>query len=105
MYGERIKITVEALTLLMKSLPNGSKFALISYGSNMYYMPDKEELISYTNQSCKEALEAISTIDADMGGNEEKKPLTSAVNLMKRSSDGEMKNIFLITDGGVGYPD
>jgi len=38
-----------------------------------------------------------------MGGNEELTPLKAAVEILKNDTSGGSRNIFLLTDGGVGY--
>jgi hypothetical protein len=47
--GQRMSLTRQAMTLFMKSLPVGSKFQIVSYGSQMKYYNGKEELMDYSD--------------------------------------------------------
>jgi len=50
----------------------------------------------------EKALKYIKTIEANMGGNEELTPLKAAVDILREDNSGASRNIFLLTDGGVG---
>jgi len=45
----------------------------------------------------------IDGMSANMDGNEELTPLKKSIDILKADKSGNIKNIFLITDGGVGY--
>lgn len=49
MYGSSIKLAVEALKLFLYSLPVGSKFNVISFGSEFYKLYN--EAIEYNDES------------------------------------------------------
>ena len=105
MSGDRIETTKNALKLFMQSLPEGSKFQIISFGTLFEPMKlkDQEEagLIDYTEQNLQEALIQISTFDSDMGGTEIFQPLKYAFKLKSENK----KRIFLLTDGSVSGRD
>jgi hypothetical protein len=100
--GQRVPLTREAMELFMRSLPVGSKFQIISYGSQHTYFSGKAELVDYNDEQMEKAIQYIKTIEANMGGNEELTPLKAAVEILKNDHSGGSRNIFLLTDGGVG---
>lgn len=69
-------MTVEALKLFLKSLPPGCMFDIISYGTKFESMSKTGVL--YNETSKNQALEYVSSITANMGGNSEKFPLEFA---------------------------
>lgn len=71
MYGDRIKLTVNALKLFIQSLPPGCMFDIISYGSNYSSMSSPNNGTVYDDQSLESAIKHVSTFDANMCGNEE----------------------------------
>ena len=50
----------------------------------------------------KKAIEYIKKIEANMSGNEELTPLKMSIDILKQDTSGCSRNIFLLTDGGVG---
>ena len=68
-----------ALTLFMRSLPVGSKFSIVSFGSNYEYMQiGGKTVIEYNDTNSKEAIAKISTFSANFGGTDILRPLTAA---------------------------
>lgn len=100
--GQRMPLTIQSMCLIMKSLPENSKFAVISYGSQFHFHKGAQRFTPYNDQSMIEAIRDIETFTANMGGNSEMGPVQVSSDLMRAESDGEMKNVFLLTDGGVG---
>jgi len=90
------------MVLFMRSLPVNSKFQIISYGSKSEYFSGNAELVPYNEANSERAIKYIEKIEANMGGNEELTPLRNAVEILKKDQSGGSKNIFLLTDGGVG---
>ena len=97
-----------SLKLFMKSLPRGSRFAIISFGSNFDYMKiNGEELIEYNNETSAKAIAEIEFFSANYGGTSIHAPFVAAKSLdvPGRSSDMQEngcvshKRIFLLTDG------
>lgn len=60
--GQRIPLTKEAMSLFMQSLPVGSRFQIVSYGSQHKYFSGNKELVPYTQENMQKALEYITTI-------------------------------------------
>jgi len=73
MSGARILLALEALKLFVHSLPVGSKFNIVSYGSNYNKMFDAS--VDYTEENLERCMTQIETFKADMGGTEIFKPL------------------------------
>ena len=71
MSGSRIRTCKAALKLFIKSLPVGSKFSVISFGSGVSIMTiSGQQVIDYNDSTSKQALEQVDRFDADMGGTE-----------------------------------
>ena len=79
MDGERMQTCKAALKLFIQSLPVGSKFTIISFGSSYALMEIKKKyIIDYNDFNKKKALELIDKMTATMGGTEILKPLKRA---------------------------
>ena len=101
MGGDRIEVAKEALDLFIRSLPNGCKFSVISFGCNWDAL--QPSIADYTDHACKEALAAIKTFSSNYGGTEILAPLREAQTSQEFAS-GLKKRIFLLTDGSVNAP-
>ncbi|CAI2383841.1 unnamed protein product [Moneuplotes crassus] len=97
MTGQRISIAKDALRLFIRSLPEGSKFNIVSFGTR--YTLFKEESIEYNEESLNEAIDEINTFTADLGGTEILTPLCEIFKM--KPTPGYPRNIFLLTDGAV----
>ena len=98
MDGERIKIASKALLLFMQSLPVGSYYQIIGFGSDFkkYDEIPKE----YNKENIKESMEIIEKLDAELGGTKVGKPLKDIYDLNTIYDKINLpKNIFLLTDG------
>jgi hypothetical protein len=73
MGGEPIKLAVEALKLFLHSLPIGSKFNVISFGSNFEKL--FPESVEYNEENLNTAASKVSDFTADLGGTELLEPL------------------------------
>ena len=98
MYGNRINMAKQSLIYFLKSLnENGSKFNIISFGSEYYSLFDNNKLVN--NENINEALRLIMDFEADMGGTEIKNALDYIYeNLLERNLSNR---IFVMTDGAV----
>ncbi len=98
MSGKSIDLAVQALKLFIHSLPEGSKFNVVSYGSEYIKLFPKST--PYNEESFKIAIEAVSTFDADLGGTEIYEPMQD---VLKEEPDPSLpRHIYLLTDGAVG---
>ena len=95
----RISIAKEALRLFIQSLPAGSQFSIISFGSDFSAMSTKDNtsgVIDYNDQTKEHALKHIKNMGADFGGTDILSPMVSACTL---DCGDRQKRIFLLTDG------
>ena len=73
MSGSGIQKATEALKIFLNSMPVGSYFNVLSFGSNFKYMFDTSK--EYSEKNLKSALEEISKFGGDMGGTDLLRPL------------------------------
>ena len=76
MYEQPIKLAKDALILFLHSLPSGSKFNIISFGST--YVSTFPQSVDYNEKNLTAALNDMSTIDQlsrCLGGTEIYRPL------------------------------
>ena len=98
MYGNRINMAKQSLIYFLKSLQeNGSKFNIISFGSQYYSLFNRNQLVN--DENINEALQKVMQFDADMGGTEIKRALEYIKNeLIEKDL---LNRIFVMTDGAV----
>mmetsp|Transcript_28937 Transcript_28937/g.27868 ORF Transcript_28937/g.27868 Transcript_28937/m.27868 type:complete len:99 (+) Transcript_28937:390-686(+) len=78
MCGKSIELAVEALKLFVHSLPWGSKFNIVSYGTEYDCMFSKS--IKYDEKSMTRAAANLEEFKADYGGTEIYEPLQFLLN-------------------------
>ena len=66
MWGKRIEQAKKALILFLKSLPEDSKYNIISFGSK--FERHYQESLLYTDENIEETINMIETFNADFGG-------------------------------------
>ena len=76
MGGSRMTLACDALTLFMRSLPEGCSFSIISFGSK--FSSDGDKVSVYNNETKNKAIEQIAGFDADFGGTNILEPLAAA---------------------------
>ena len=100
MDGSRIEIASKALQLFIQSLPVGSYYQIIGFGSS-YEKYDKIPK-EYNKENIKETLKMLEKLDASLGGTELKAPLEDIYNSIKDYEKTNLpRNIFLLTDGEI----
>lgn len=98
MSGTPIKLANEALSLFLHSLPMGSKFNIVSYGSD--YSKLFEESVEYNDENLEYALQQVGQFEADMGGTEIYEPIKD---ILQKDADPNLpRHLYLLTDGAVG---
>lgn len=126
MSGARMETCKAALKLFLRSLPVGSKFSIISFGSNYTFMTiNGKQVIDYNNKTSEEAIRQVERFSADCGGTEILSPFKAAQvtpiegynhyneyvrsfiygngkTKMQKPKEFVNKRIFLLTDGQVG---
>ena len=99
MSGKSIDLVKQALLLFIQSLPEGSYFQLIGFGSN--FMKYNEKPVEYNKVNVSNIINVINGLKANMGGTNISQPLDSIYKDKCYSSINLSKNIFLLTDGQV----
>ena len=100
MEGERIEIASKALQLFIQSLPVGSYYQIIGFGSDFkkYDITPKK----YDKENIKKSMNVIENLYADLGGTNVAKPLKDIYSSNKIYDKINLpKNIFLLTDGAA----
>jgi Ca-activated chloride channel family protein len=96
MGGSSIEEARRALQLCLRSLHEGDRFDIVSFGSHFEAMFGKCR--RYSQTSLEEAAAYVRSIDADMGGTEVMGPLKNA---LERADQGMPRSVVLLTDGEV----
>ena len=115
MNGDSIELAKKAAILFLQSLPNGSYFNIVSFGSSFTKMYSSSQ--QNTSKITSKTIQQLENFEADMGGTDIFAPLTSIfsdspcldppVNKLSKyffgagSSRECARSIFLLTDGQV----
>ena len=99
MSGKSINLVKQALLLFIQSLPQGSYFQLIGFGSD--FKKYNEKPVEYNQENVTKIINVINGLKADMGGTNINSPLDSIYKDEIYSKINLSKNIFLLTDGEV----
>ena len=100
MSGSAIKVASKALLLFLQSLPGGSYYQIIGFGSD-FKAYDKEPK-EYNENNIKNSIEIINKLGADLGGTNIYDPLEFIYNSSKIYDKINLpRNIFLLTDGEI----
>ena len=97
MSGGRIKMAKQSLFYFLKSLPENSKFNIISFGSDYKLLYEQNLLVN--DENIRKTLYSVQDFEADMGGTNITGPLAKVkADLLEK----ELKNrIFVMTDGAI----
>ena len=97
MSGGRIRMAKESLFYFLKSLPENSKFNIVSFGSNYKLLFQENQIVNKENLT--KTLNLIAGFDADMGGTNITGPLKE---VKEKLLEKDYKNrIFVMTDGAI----
>ena len=100
MSGNPINIVSKALELFLQSLPVGSYYQLIGFGSTFEKYDEIPK--SYTIENIEKSLQIINGLKANLGGTDIYKPLKSVYDNNNIYDKTNLpKNIFLLTDGEI----
>ena len=98
MSGDRIKIASKALELFIQSLPAGSYYQIIGFGSDYKVYEDAPK--EYNIDNIKNSLEMIKKLGADLGGTNIEGPLKYIYDSDSKYEKIKLpRNIILLTDG------
>lgn len=98
MSDKRIENAKKALEAFLKSLPGGSFFNIISFGSS--YSKLYPSSMKTTEENIQNAINTVKTFNADMGGTEIYTAVKAATDL--KPLERTQRIIFLLTDGSIG---
>jgi len=98
MTGDPMATAKEALKLFIRSIPPGSVFNVVSFGSSYELLFDG--VTSYDQSTLEYAIDHINFFDADLGGTEIFDPLHNIFADNEQRDDLD-KHVYLITDGQV----
>ena len=100
MAGSPIKVASKALILFLQSLPAGSYYQIIGFGSD-YKLYDKNPK-EYNQKNILESIKLVESLKGDMGGTDIYKPLKHIYNSSQNYNKILLpRNIFLLTDGEI----
>lgn len=97
MSGGRITQALISLNYFLKSIPAGSKFNIISFGTKYNYLFSEDQIVC--ESSINSAVNSVTAFKADYGGTELFALFESLVAKYKDTQD--QTRFFLLTDGGV----
>jgi len=84
--------------LFLNSLPSGSFFNVLSFGSSFNYLYPKS--LSYSKENLVKTLNAVSSFKGDMGGTNLYRPLSNLLASAK-TVQNLPRNVFVLTDGEI----
>ncbi len=96
MAGDSIASAKQALHKVLEQLDPGDRFTLSRFGSQVAH--SRPRLVNVDENTIRSAADAISRLDADMGGTEMEKALLSTFAL---GTGDEPADVLLITDGEI----
>ena len=104
MTGNSIVVASKALLLFLQSLPAGSYYQIIGFGSQ--YKKYDETPKEYITENIKKSIKIIEGLDADLGGTDIYRPLKDIYDSEKIYQNINLpRNIFLLTDGEIDDKD
>ncbi|KAH8777333.1 von Willebrand factor type A domain-containing protein [Diaporthe sp. PMI_573] len=98
MRGEKIEELKNALLVFLKSLPAKCRFNLYSFGNSVSGLWPSS--MPYNETTMQQALDHISTFEADFGGTEVLHALRKAVG-DRRATEASSTQLILLTDGQI----
>ena len=99
MTGKSMDLCKQALLLFVQSLPAGSYFQLIGFGTS--FQKYNKEPVEYNQKNVSNIINIINDLSANMGGTNISGPLDAIYKDNNYSKINLSKNIFLLTDGQV----
>ena len=100
MSGYRMKVASQALILFLQSIPVGSYYQIIGFGSNFELYDEKPK--EYNKENIKISLKIIEELEANLGGTDIYSPLKYIYDNPQYYDEINLpRNIFLLTDGYI----
>eukprot|EP01113_Clastostelium_recurvatum_P011179 TRINITY_DN1563_c2_g1_i5.p1 TRINITY_DN1563_c2_g1~~TRINITY_DN1563_c2_g1_i5.p1 ORF type:complete len:1057 (+),score=336.60 TRINITY_DN1563_c2_g1_i5:93-3173(+) len=98
MSGSKINKVREAMQLFLRSIPEGTLFNIVGFGSGHKFLFEKGSM-EYNEKSLDAAVQHITNLKADLGGTEIYNPLKAI--LKDPPKEGIPRQVFILTDGQV----
>ena len=99
MSGSPMRLVSESLLFFLQSLPKGSYFQLIGFGSS--FKKINNEPLIYNKENVKFTMDIIKNLKADLGGTDISSPLNEIFNIKDYDNINLGRNLFILTDGEV----
>ncbi len=99
MSGSPMRLVSESLLFFLQSLPKGSYFQLIGFGSS--FKKINNEPLIYNKENVKYTMDIIKNLKADLGGTDISSPLNEIFNSKDYDNINLGRNLFILTDGEV----
>ena len=99
MSGKPMKIACQALKLFLQSLPKGSYYQIIGFGSK--FTKYENEPVAYLKNNIIKSIENLNKLKANLGGTDIYSPLKDIFDSKNNNKINLPKNIFLLTDGEI----
>lgn len=103
MEGKPIELMKKSLLIFIQSLPEGSYFQLIGFGT--IFQKYNQEPVEYNKENVINIINVINNLRPNLGGTNIIRPLEEIYNDKKYSEINLNKIIFLLTDGKVSNRD
>jgi len=104
MAGSPMKVASKALLLFLQSLPAGSYYQIIGFGSNYRLYDNKPK--EYNQKNIQESIKIVEALKGDMGGTNIYEPLKRVYNSGEDYDKILLpRYIFLLTDGEIKNKD
>jgi len=97
MSGKPISVALDTLKLFIRSLPAGSYFNIVRFGSRFESL--FPESVPYNKVNYDAALNQAEIMKADLGGTDLLSPISSIFQI--KPKDGYVRQVFILTDGQV----
>ena len=94
-----MEIVIKSLLLFLQSLPSGSYYQIIGFGS--FYKKYDKFPRQYTQNNIENSIKLIQSLKADFKGTNIFKPLQNIYESKKYDNINLKRNIFILTDGYV----
>ena len=99
MCGSRINIASKALLLFLQSLPAGSFYQIIGFGSGYKFYDEIPK--EYEQKNIEKSIKIVEGLKVDMGGTNIYDPLEKIYDSKDYDDIYSPRNIFLLTDGEI----
>ena len=85
--SDTIRLAHQTLKLFIQSLPFGSKFQIVSYGSKYEFLFKDRRSVEYTAETFQQAFDKVSEFEANFSGTDIFSPLQAIYALPKPNKD------------------